>query len=48
MRLYKIYHKNWVTIANFMNKTGKQVRDRFINNLDPNINRNPWTVEEDE
>ena len=47
LRLFTIYNKNWVTIGNFMNKTGKQVRDRFINTLDPNIIRTPWTVEED-
>jgi len=28
-------------------KTGKQIRERFINKLDPKIKREEWTDEED-
>lgn len=28
-------------------RTGKQCRERYINQLDPNIKKTPWTVEED-
>lgn len=28
-------------------RTTKQIRERYINVLDPNINPNPWTEEED-
>ena len=39
---------NWQLIAKRMNgRTGKQVRDRYINILDPSINRDPWSEEED-
>jgi len=29
-------------------KTGKQVRERYINKLDPTIKRTPWSEEEDQ
>jgi hypothetical protein len=29
-------------------RTGKQIRDRYINALDPNINHKEWTNEEDQ
>jgi hypothetical protein len=29
------------------NRTGKQCRTRWLNHLDPNINRSPWTAEEE-
>lgn len=28
-------------------RTGKQCRERYINQLDPNIKKTPWTIEED-
>lgn len=28
-------------------RTGKQIRERYINKLDPNIKRDKWTAEED-
>lgn len=28
-------------------KNGKQIRERFINKLDPKINKDDWTEEED-
>ena len=29
------------------NRTGKQVRERWLNTLDPNINHGPWDEKED-
>ena len=46
--LYKIYGKKWNLIAKAMkNRTGKQVRDRFLNSLAPGVNKNRFTIEED-
>ncbi len=45
--------KNWNQIANSFNMTlnsqrnGKQCRERWVNFLNPNIRRDPFTVEED-
>jgi hypothetical protein len=40
---------DWTAIAREMNtgKTNKQVRDRWIQTLDPTINKGPWEPEED-
>ena len=50
--------KKWSEIANELNKkglnaacktrTGKQCRSRWLNHLDPNINKNPWTAQEEQ
>ena len=46
--LYKIYGKKWNLIAKEMkNRTGKQVRDRFLNSLAPGVNKKKFTIEED-
>ena len=46
--LYKIYGKKWNLIAKEMkNRTGKQVRDRFLNSLAPGVNKKKFTLEED-
>ena len=45
--------KNWNQIANSFNMTlnsqrnGKQCRERWVNFLNPNIRRDPFTIEED-
>lgn len=40
--------KNWALISKMMpTRNGKQIRDRFLNYLDPNINRDKFTEEED-
>jgi len=40
--------RNWSHIANKLNgRIGKQCRERWYNHLDPDINKNPWTEEED-
>lgn len=46
--VYK-YGQNWSIIASSLNgRTGKQVRERYLNNLDPTLNRNKFSLEEDE
>jgi Myb-like DNA-binding domain len=40
--------KNWMEISkHFPGKTGKQIRERFLNKLDPNLRVEAWTKEED-
>jgi hypothetical protein len=43
------YNKQWRRIASeyFSNRTGKQIRDRSTNYLDPEINKSKFTIEED-
>ena len=49
LSLVDLYGKNWSLIAKKVpTRNGKQIRDRFLNYLDPEINRNKFTVEEDE
>ena len=41
--------KSWVFVASFLkNRTGKQIRERWHNQLDPSIMKGPWTDEEDQ
>ncbi len=47
LELMKLYGKDWTVIANIMKtRTGKQIRERFIHNLDPNIIRRVFNEEE--
>ena len=40
--------KNWTKLSTFLpGRIGKQCRERWRNHLDPDVNRNPWTEEED-
>jgi len=49
LELSEKYGKNWGMIAQHIEgKTGKQVRERYINKLDPTIKRTPWSEEEDQ
>lgn len=46
--LVEKYGKNWALISRFMKtRNGKQIRDRFLNYLDPNINKNKFAEKED-
>ncbi|CAK58347.1 unnamed protein product (macronuclear) [Paramecium tetraurelia] len=48
LRLVQVHNKNWVQIAKCIpNRTSKQVRERFVNKLNPEINKEPFTKEED-
>jgi len=41
--------KRWATIANHLpGRIGKQCRERWHNHLNPDINKGPWTEEEDD
>jgi hypothetical protein len=41
--------KRWSLVAsNFKGRTGKQCRERWTNQLNPLINKRPWSTEEDE
>ena len=49
LALYKKYGKNWAAISREMpQRTGKQIRDRFLNSLDTKFDRSKFTVEEDQ
>ena len=46
--LYKIFGNNWSKISKLMpERTGKQIRDRYLNSLDENLNKNQFSKEED-
>ncbi|CAD8073554.1 unnamed protein product [Paramecium primaurelia] len=48
LELVKIHKRNWGMIASIMHwRTGKQIRERFINKLNPEIRAEPWSKEED-
>lgn len=45
---YKKYGNNWKMIAKeIVSRSGKQIRDRFINSLDPNLNKKNFSEKED-
>ncbi|KAM3140046.1 hypothetical protein pb186bvf_007846 [Paramecium bursaria] len=45
----KEYGRNWQLVAEMLgNKTSRQVRDRYVNNLDPKIKSQSWTQQEDD
>jgi hypothetical protein len=47
--LMKKYGQSWAMISSLMEgRTGKQVRDRFLNKLRPNIRCGDWSQREDE
>ena len=46
--------KSWITVAKFLksefgvkNRSGKQIRERWHNHLNPQVQKRPWTLEED-
>ena len=51
MKLIKQHGKKWSLLSKIMGgaRTGKQIRDRYLNKLDPSIqNHSEWTAQEDE
>jgi len=48
LHFMSIYGTRWAKIASHIpDRTGKQVRDRYLSVLVANINKEPWTEEED-
>ena len=48
LQLVNVYGKSWSKISRILNtRNGKQIRDRFINVLDPYIKKGKFTEEED-
>jgi len=48
LSLYEKYGKNWAAISREMPyRTGKQIRDRFLNNLDLRLKKRKFSEEED-
>lgn len=48
LNLVQIHGRNWKAIETCMiGRSSKQIRERFLNNLDPEINREKFTEEED-
>lgn len=49
LRLIDIHGKKWTEVARLMKgRNGKQVRDRYVNVLMPNIKKKNWTIAEDQ
>lgn len=49
MELMKKYGQSWAMISSLMEgRSGKQVRDRYLNKLRPNIKIGDWSAQEDE
>lgn len=43
------YGQSWALIASLMkDRSGKQIRDRYLNKLKPDINKSEWATSEDE
>jgi hypothetical protein len=48
LEMVKIHGKSWSKISKILvSRNGKQIRDRFINILDPTIKKGKFTIEED-
>ena len=44
----EIYGESWAMISSKLpNRTGKQIRDRYLNILRPNLKKGEWTLQED-
>jgi len=48
LKLINLHGLNWSLIGKKLgNRTGKQIRDRYLNNLDPNLNKDLFSKKED-
>lgn len=48
LELVKIHGaKKWSLIAQYLTRTGKQCRERWLNHLNPHVTKGEWTEEED-
>lgn len=49
LELVAVHGQSWALIASMMGgRTGKQIRDRYLNNLRPDIKNAEWTKKEDQ
>ena len=49
LKLVKQYGRDWGLISKVMvSRTGKQIRDRYLNSLDPNLNKGKFSPYEDQ
>ena len=49
IKLKKIYQNNWSALSKIIkNRTAKQIRDRYVNSLDPNLKKGNFSKEEDD
>lgn len=47
-KMIRKFGKNWKLLSEMLGtKTGKQIRERYINKLDPQIKKEDWTEQED-
>ncbi|KAM3136238.1 hypothetical protein pb186bvf_011697 [Paramecium bursaria] len=47
--LVEQYGQHWSKISQFLpHRTGKQIREHYLNQLHPDLNNDPWSTEEDE
>ena len=47
LSIFQKYPRQWSLIASKMNRTSRQVKDRYENYLDPNLNTDKWSLEEE-
>jgi len=48
LELVSRYGQSWAVVASMMEgRSGKQIRDRYLNKLRPNIKKGEWTLDED-
>ena len=46
--IYLLLQYQWSKIAEFLpGRSGKQIRERFVNHLDPNLKKSEWTDDEE-
>jgi hypothetical protein len=48
-QLVKIYGQEWSKISKELKtRNSRQIRERYVNYLDPNLNHEKWSIEEDD
>ncbi|CAM9335348.1 unnamed protein product [Chrysoparadoxa australica] len=49
LELMKVHGKRWAVLAQHMpGRIAKRIRERYVNHLDPNVRKGPWTIAEEE
>ena len=47
LSIFQKYPRQWSLIGSKMNRTSRQVKNRYENYLDPNLNTDKWSLEEE-